>query len=223
MQSRSQENNSGSEYEVAGRFYPSLHAFIQAGCLEYQPERVTFAQLKALALLQSGTMPFFTCKCGDFTLRAKEVCTALNITPSELAKVCTLRMGDGRTQFPTFALRQQDVGYAITKAKAYEGNTLLSKTILSCGWGVFLIPGRTLERYRLGDLIGGWMAFVESPARQVGVMMELMDELLLASGGDFELACSMFIAGNDQLTKTGFGKQARMTLNRLHGAGHRVN
>ena len=45
------DSRDDDEYVTAGRFYPSIHAWIVAASLQYQPERVTFAQVKAIALL----------------------------------------------------------------------------------------------------------------------------------------------------------------------------
>lgn len=209
------------EFQTAGRFYPALHAFILAGLLQYQPTRATIVQVKALALLFSGCQPFFVCKCGDFSTRAKEVCTALNLAPQDFAKIVGFQPPSGGTNFPWLAVRQQDVGYAITKSRAYETYGRHARIILACGWGMFLMPGRCLERYWETELIKNWMDFVVSPAMQCSLMMQELDRLLQVAGGDFELAVSMYCAGNDQLTKTAIGKQARMTAGRLISAGHK--
>lgn len=210
------------EFETAGRFYPALHAFILAGLLQYQPTRATIVQVKALALLFSGVQPFFTCKCGDFTLRAKEVSTALSMAPQDLAAIIGFKPPCGGTNFPWMVCRQQDVGYAVQKSRAYANYNRHAKVILSCGWGMFLVPGRCLERYWDGELVKNWMDFVLSPSQQCALMMQELDRLLDVAGGDIELAVSMFAAGNDQPTKTVIGKQARMTIGRLISAGHKA-
>ena len=216
------DSREDDEYAVAGRFYPSMHAWIIAASLQYQPERVTFAQVKAIALLQSGALPFFTCRCGDFAARAEAVSKAISLNQGEIAKETNFPLPDGGMAIPNFMVRLQDVPHAIKDSRLFHNYVWRARLILSCGWGLFLLPGATMYELWQEDLIANWTKFAVDPAYQCAVFMEAFDKLLKVSGDDFEKAASMFYAGHQMPTISTFGKQASKTLNRLVAAGHRT-
>ena len=216
------DSRDDDEYVTAGRFYPSIHAWIVAASLQYQPERVTFAQVKAIALLQSGALPFFTCRCGDFASRAAAVAKAISLAPLKIATETKFDLGDGGYAIPNFMVRLQDVPDAVKLSKSYLNYVWRARLILSCGWGLFLMPGLGMEEIWGEDLIANWNKFAVDPAYQCAVFMQVFDKLLKISGDDFEKAASMFYAGHQAPTISTFGKQASKTLNRLLAAGHRA-
>jgi hypothetical protein len=209
------------EFETAGRFFPVLHAFIQAASLNYPPERVTCAQVKAFAMLQTGCSPYFGCNCGEFRERAKEVHDYLGVLNSELLKYIAMPQSSGKTEYAMFRLRRQDRDEAIKREKFICGFGAGSRLMVSCGWGMFLTPGKYLAEEGREQAQALWLRFLASPPLQVEMFMRKFDELLVTAGGDVELAAAMYEAGNEQLTKSTFGKQYKMTLNRLLRSGHR--
>ncbi|HEV7738223.1 MAG TPA: hypothetical protein VGO47_12740 [Chlamydiales bacterium] len=220
MTSNISANSRTPEFETAGRFYPALHSFIQAGMLLYQPRKITVAQIKALSLLQTGNAYLHTCLCGDFREQVAVVCTALHLSSSEFKKFAVMPLPSGGSAYPNFELRQGDVlKYARQFSKPEDRK---NKLIVGCGWGMFLLPGHHFIESTCNLLSAqqDWLEFCASPSMQCAKVMEVMDTYMDMAGGDFEMACSMFHAGNCSLTKTAFGKRAQMTLNRLIGAGH---
>lgn len=214
-------NSNDQEFEEAGRFFPSLHACILAAFCDYQPTRASVAQIKAIALLQTSAQPFYEQVCCGFKEQVDAVTHALGITPAKLREYTYHRTASSVIIYPNFRIRHQDVKEALKRASSSGDNASLTKLILACSWGMFLIPGMTLADYFGDNLINKWRLFCQSPIIQTEFFMAHFDHLLDIAGGDFDMAASMFYAGNEQKTKTDFGKRAVQTYKRLVSAGHK--
>lgn len=215
-------NSSDDEFYTAARFFPSLHACIIAAFHEYQPQRVSLAQVKSIAVLQTAGKPFVEKACCGFKETVEAVSKSLGIEPAKLREMTYMRTESNEIIYPMYQIRYQSVKFAMEEARKRDKHSSLWKLILACSWGMYLFPGNVLADYFSCDLVERWKQFCGSPIIQTELFMKHMDHLMEVASGDFDLAASMYYAGNEQKTKTDFGKRASATYNRLINAGHRA-
>jgi hypothetical protein len=214
-----------TEFINAGRFYPLLHSIILASRQFYAPSVVTTVQLKALALLQSGSMHAFSCaSCNGVREEVLRVISGLGVTAQTVREVTRVHSAEGENFAPFFRFRSRDAEYAWRQCKGYPSEQNAVRVILGCEWGIWLMPGRLIEQSsKDSGLISGFYALMANPSMQCATVARQMDGLMRMTTNDFGKACTLFEAGDHKVVSDDFGRRAVMTLNRLAAAGHSLD
>lgn len=215
--------SSDPDFMEAARFFPSLHAIIITAYTKYQPQRTTLAQAKAIATLETAGQPFFENLCCDMQQNLEEIMKALGFSPTRLKEMLQHTAADGKIIYPNVKLRHQDIKRALADSYKDGVHSQFAKLILACGWGMFRMPGITIVDYFEGGHQQNWRDCAYSPIIQTVMFLQVFDSLMEEAKNDFQLAASMWHAGNTQKTITDYGKQAVKTYNRLISSGHRVH